>query len=352
MHAPSGAQGEPGAASRLDLLPHWRERALAVEQAVGQAVVGQAALIRQISVAVFARGHVLLEGDVGVGKTTLLRAFSRAIGGAYARVEGTVDMMPGDLLYHTWLGEDGRPRVDPGPLLQHGEQLATFFFNEVNRTRPQVQSLMLRAMAERAVTAFNREHRLPHLLVFADRNRVEQEETFELAAAARDRFLFELSMQVPPQPEVQRALMFDTRYHDADALVQQVPPGMLPYAELNDAAVLIQHSVQAAPALQDYAHRLWQATHRPADFGVALPDVDMQQLVAAGASPRAMSMLLRAARVVAWLEGRTHLLPEDLQAVVQPALRHRIYLTPLYEHQRSRHADALVAALLQRVPAP
>jgi MoxR-like ATPase len=166
-------------------LEDWRRRALRVEEEVSKAVVGQADTVRLINVALFARGHVLLEGDVGVGKTTLLRAFARAVGGDFERVEGTVDLMPGDLVYHTYVDAEGKPRIEPGPLLRHEERLVTFFFNEINRARPQVQSLLLRAMAERTVSAFNRQYCFPCMTVFADRNRVEKEETFELASAAR-----------------------------------------------------------------------------------------------------------------------------------------------------------------------
>ena len=111
---------------------HWRSRALEFEHQLQQVVIGMQPAIRLVTVAVFARGHVLLEGDVGVGKTTLLRSVARALGGAYERIEGTVDLMPHDLIYHTWINADGRPQVDPGPLLKHGELLSTFFFNEIN----------------------------------------------------------------------------------------------------------------------------------------------------------------------------------------------------------------------------
>ncbi len=153
-------------------LDAWRERAIGFEREVARAVVGQSAALRLLTIAVFARGHVLLEGDVGVGKTTLLQAAARAIGGDYGRIEGTIDLMPADLIYHTSLDEHGRPRVEPGPVLRHGERLAVFFFNEINRARPQVHSLLLRLMAERSLSAFNREYAFPHLQVFADRNQV------------------------------------------------------------------------------------------------------------------------------------------------------------------------------------
>lgn len=94
------------------MLTDWRDAAARFEREIAKAVVGQDRAIRLLTIAIFARGHVMLEGDVGVGKTTLLRAVARGLGGAYERVEGTVDMMPTDLIYHTYLGEDGRPRVE------------------------------------------------------------------------------------------------------------------------------------------------------------------------------------------------------------------------------------------------
>jgi MoxR-like ATPase len=332
-----------------------REQALAMEREIARVVVGQARAIRLVNIAVFARGHVLLQGDVGVGKTTLLRAFARVVGGAFARVEGTIDLMPADLVYHTHISAEGRPAVDPGPLIAHGAELAVFFFNEINRARPQVHSLLLRAMAERSVSAFNREFQLPHLLVFADRNRVEREETFELAAAARDRFLMEVSIDTPAGTAEREALVFDPRFHDTDALVQTLPAALVPHRELNALAVALQSHIQASPALHRYALALWRATEQPAESGVRLAQLDeleLSRLVLAGASPRGMSMLLRAARVAAWLDGRDHLVPEDLQAVFHEVLAHRLVLQPVYELRRAALLPALMAAILQAVPAP
>lgn len=334
------------------LLADWRQRALSLEAEVGKAVIGQQRILRLVSTAVFARGHVLLQGDVGVGKTTLLRAFAQVLGGAFARTEGTVDLMPNDLIYYTYISEQGRPAVEPGPLIRHGEDLAIFFFNEINRARPQVHALLLRVMAERSVSAFNREFHFPHLLVFADRNRVEREETFEISSAARDRFMMEITIEPPADDAQRRALMFDPRFHDTDALVGALQAAMVPHRELNEVAATIQRSVQASDALQDYALRLWRATAEPAAFGVTLSDLDASQLMLAGASPRGMSLLLRAARVAAWLEGRSYVTPEDVQAVFVETIAHRLVYQPVFELHRHEISPRLMAAILSAVAAP
>lgn len=337
---------------REELLEDWRTLALDIEHQVENAVIGQPDTIRLINVALFARGHVLLEGGVGVGKTTILRAFARAIGGDFERVEGTIDLMPGDLVYHTYVDAEGKPRIEPGPLIKHGERLATFFFNEINRARPQVQSLLLRAMAERSVFAFDREYRFPHMTVFADRNKVEKEETFELASAARDRFMFELNMSTPDDAPARRALVFDPDFHDTEALLARVSTDVLPWQRLNAIGASIQRTIHASEAIERYALDIWRATENPLQFDITLDDVDMQRLILAGASPRGMSALLRAARVVAWLDGRTYLTPEDIHRVLLPTLGHRVYFTPIYELRRQELADALIAQIVSRIAAP
>ena len=334
------------------LMADWRQRALALEAEVGKAVIGQKRVVRMVAIAVFARGHVLLQGDVGVGKTTLLRAFAQVLGGEFARTEGTVDLMPNDLIYYTYISEQGRPAVDPGPLIRHGEDLAIFFFNEINRARPQVHALLLRVMAERCVSAFNREFRFPHLLVFADRNRVEREETFEISSAARDRFMMEVTIETPVDENERRALMLDTRFHDVERLVGALQGAMLPHRDLGGIAELIQRNVRASDALQDYALGLWRATAEPARFGVRLSDIDTAQLMLAGASPRGMSLLLRAARVAAWLDGRIFVAPEDVQAVFAETIAHRLCYQPVYELHRHEISPRLMSAILGAVAAP
>ena len=336
----------------MNEIESWRERALLLESSANRIMVGQERAVRLLLIATFARGHVLLEGDVGVGKTTLLQTLARGIGGAFERIEGTVDLMPSDLLYYTYLTRDGQPRVEAGPLLRHGSDLSVFFFNEINRARPQVHSLMLRAMAERSVSAFNAEHRFPHLQVFADRNRVEREETFEIPAAVRDRFFMEITVEVPSDPELLRALMTDIRYHDAAALIGEMEPGTVPFRELNEAAARIQSAVGTSGTLQRYALDLWTATRNPAELDFEIEGVDTAGLVQAGASPRGMSMLLRAARVAAWLAGRNEVVPEDLHAVFEPTVAHRIFFTPLYEMRRSEIAGRLATGILETVASP
>jgi MoxR-like ATPase len=215
-----------------------------------------------------------------------------------------------------------------------------------------VQSLLLRAMAERTVSAFNQEYRFPCMTVFADRNRVEKEETFELASAARDRFMLELRMPTPSEPEVRRALVFDPSFHDVDELLERVAPGVLPWQELNKIGAAIQQSVRASETLERYVMDLWEASATPQRFGIRIEGVDMEKLVLAGASPRGMMSLTRAARVVAWLAGRTHLVPDDIYSVVPAALGHRVFFTPVYELRRAEIADALVAKILEKVPTP
>ncbi|WP_075217373.1 AAA family ATPase [Mongoliimonas terrestris] len=339
------------ASTPIDLAA-WRSRALAFERAVKTAVLGQDGAVRLMTIAVLCRGHVLLEGDVGVGKTTLLRAVARALGGPYERIEGTVDLMPNDVVYAAFVGEDGRPRVEPGPMLRHGEDLSVFFFNEINRARPEVHALLLRAMAERSLTAFRREWSFPHLQVFADRNRVEREETFELPAAARDRFFMEIAIAAPAEPELRRRLVFDSRYHDTDRLVETVPEAVVDFRGLAALASAIQEAVHAAPAIETYVFDLWEALRAPAGAGLIVPGVAMDRLVQGGASPRGVSALVRASRAHAFLDGRDFVDPRDVAAVFGPVMAHRIFLSAAYESRRDSVVPALLEAAFAHVPVP
>ena len=288
----------------------------------------------------------------GVGKTTLLRSAARGLGGGYQRIEGTIDLMPQDLIYHTYIDHEGKPKVNPGPILTQGENLSVFFFNEINRARPQVHSLLLRVMAERSITAFNREYHFPYLQVFADRNAVEKEETFELPGAARDRFLMEIEIAPDNDSEVHKALTFETRFHNTDSLIEAITPDTIDFKALAGFAAEIQSQVSASAAVQDFVEHLRKATHRPQDYGIQLPEVEMAELMVAGMGPRGSSMLVRAAKVAAWLDGRLNLTPQDVAAVFHEVVAHRVFFTPIYELQRSWLARAYTQAILNHIPNP
>ena len=333
-------------------LADWRKLAVKLETEVNKVIIGQERPVRLITTSIFARGHVLLEGDVGVGKTTLLKAFTRAIGGGYQRIEGTIDLMPNDLIYHTYLGEDGKPHVTPGPILMSGSDLSIFFFNEINRARPQVHSLLLRIMAERTLSAFNKEHYFPHMIVFADRNQVEREETFEIPSAARDRFMMEIPILIPKNDDMMKSLIFETRFHDADNLVSEVKPNLLKFDKLKDIAKTIQETITATDALKNYALNLWKATKSPADYGIKIPDLDMNRLMISGSSPRGMMMMMRAARVNAWLNERSSVTPTDIHAVFHETIAHRLVFNPVYEMRRTVIARDLTNGILNVIKAP
>ncbi|HET6377244.1 MAG TPA: MoxR family ATPase [Methylocella sp.] len=334
------------------LLSDWRARARRLEEEAGKAILGQPRLIRLVTIAIFARGHVLLEGDVGVGKTTLLRAVARALGGGFARVEGAVDMMPGDLIYHTYIADDGRPRVEPGPILRQGEDLSIFFFNEINRARPQVHSVLLRLMAEQKLSAFNRDYAFPCLHVFADRNLIEREETFELPAAARDRFFMELAMSAPLDQAVRERLLFDPVFYDVEGLLLSVEEAVLDFRKIGEVSAAIQQTVRASSAFRAYVVRLWNALLDPASAGVSLNDVEIQGIVRGGASPRGVAMAVRAARVRAWLEDRDYLVPEDIREIFVETMAHRIFIDPVYTLRGGDIARRLCRTVTETIPAP
>ncbi|HAO26046.1 MULTISPECIES: MoxR family ATPase [Gammaproteobacteria] len=333
-------------------LNDWHHQAITLQNNINQTILGQENIIELMVLAIFCRGHILLEGDVGVGKTTLLRAAAESLGGDFERIEGTIDLMPHDLVYYTHIASDGKPAVSEGPLLKHGEDLSIFFFNEINRARPQVHSLLLRVMAERSVSAFNKTFHFPHLQVFADRNRIEKDETFELPAAARDRFMMELHIKQPRAEAQLKELMFNTRYYDADKLVDSADKAVLPFNQLNDIAVMIQAQIHTSGAIQDYGYHLCQALRRPQDYDIKISDTDSSKLVLGGMGPRGISYLARSARAHAWLKQRNNVIPEDFHAVIRAISKHRIFINPVYNYNGEAIIEELISSVLNTIPSP
>jgi MoxR-like ATPase len=190
------------------------------------------------------------------------------------------------------------------------------------------------------------------MVVFADRNAVEKEETFELSAAARDRFLFEINISRPTDDALRRKLIFDPVFHDVDELLASVTEPLLDYRDLNKLDHLVQRSIYLSPEIENYVVKLWDATWEPHQLGIEIDDIFVEDLVMAGASVRGMSAMVRAAKVSAWLEGRDHVLPDDIHAVLLPALTHRVFLSPIYEGRREQIMPLFVSALRDHIATP
>jgi MoxR-like ATPase len=173
-----------------------------------------------------------------------------------------------------------------------------------------------------------------------------------LSAAARDRFLFEIGISNPEVLEDRKALIFDSRFHDVDELLSGLSEPLLDYTQLNALDKEVQHAVFVSPEIEDYIIRIWDATWRPHEFGIDIPDVFMEELVVAGASVRGMSAMVRAAKVAAWLEGRDHVLPDDVHTVLFATLTHRVFLSPIYEGRREQIMPQFIAALRDHISAP
>jgi MoxR-like ATPase len=162
----------------------------------------------------------------------------------------------------------------------------------------------------------------------------------------------EIAIEAPKDTASRRALVFDQRFHDTDALIGTISEGLLGHHLLNDVARSIQVSTRASDALERYVLNLWQAIRYPAEAGVKLEEADTERLVLAGASPRGLSYLMRAVRVAAWLNGRDAALPEDVREVFYETMAHRVFFEPIYELRREAIAPALINELFRVVAVP
>jgi len=164
--------------------------------------------------------------------------------------------------------------------------------------------------------------------------------------------MMEIPIVVPADQSIMESLVFDTRFHNVDKLVDGVPQNILQYKDLNGFAAQLQDSISASPALRQYALELWKATKKPMDYGVKVSGVDMNRLVLSGASPRGMAMLLRAARVNAWLNERSAVIPDDIHAVFHETIAHRVVFSPVYEMRRTEIAREMLDGIVSAVAAP
>ncbi|GAB3729301.1 MoxR family ATPase [Luteimonas pelagia] len=305
-------------------------------------IIGQAALVDRLLIALLADGHLLVEGAPGLAKTTAIRTLAAHLEADFARVQFTPDLLPADLTgTEVWRPQDGRFEFQPGPIF-HPLLLA----DEINRAPAKVQSALLEAMGERQVTVGRHTYPLPELfLVMATQNPIEQEGTFPLPEAQLDRFLMHVRIAYPEvDAETGILRLARERARDAVAHVAKVPR-RLPQSDVfaARAAVLDLH---VAPALERYLVELVLASRTPGRY-----DADLARRIAWGASPRGSIALERCARAHAWLAGRDFVTPEDVRAIAPDVLRHRVL--PSYEATAEGwDGERLVAELLAKVPLP
>jgi len=297
-----------------------------IEDNVRSAVKVRDEILHNVSVALLAEGHVLVEDYPGVGKTALARALSRSIDCQFARVQCTADLLPADIVgTNVYNQREQRFEFRPGPIFAN-----IVVVDEINRASPKTQSGLLESMQERHVTVDAYSHELARpFLVFATQNPVEYEGTYPLPEAQLDRFMVRLSLGYPT-PEEEAAMLAG---HEGGDRVLEVQP-VADRAEILDAQDAV-HRVHASRALRDYVVALLRHTRED-------PRVEL------GCSPRSGLMLLRAAKARALVSGRDHALPDDVQALVDPVLAHRIMLQP---EAAGTERSAVVADAVAAVPA-
>jgi len=321
----------------------YREQFSSLEAEVRKVIVDHADVIRKILIAFFSGGHVLLEGVPGLGKTLLIKSLSRALGLSFKRVQFTPDLMPSDITGTQVLTEsDGRREFQfkQGPIFAQ-----VVLADEINRATPKTQSAVLEAMEERQVTVFGETYPLePPFMVLATQNPIELEGTYPLPEAQLDRFFFKLLVSSPAPEELMEIL------HRTTGEALQGASQVLPN---NGAEIIVEmqrllRQVLMAPPLEDYVVRLVHATHPAAKKGDgAVPEVG--EYLRFGSSPRGAQAIILGAKGNALAEGRVHVSYEDIEAVIYPALRHRLILNFQAEAENVG-ADQILAAVIKKVP--
>jgi MoxR-like ATPase len=291
-----------------------------LEQELCSIVIGQEPVIRELLLALFAGGHVLLEGVPGLGKTLLVRTLADTLSLKFARIQFTPDLMPADIVGTTIVSEQsdgnttGSRRIfsfQPGPIFAN-----IVLADEVNRATPKTQSALLEGMQERTVSVGDSTRPLPKpFFVLATQNPLEMEGTYPLPEAQLDRFLLKILVNFPKAQDLMRII--DTTVGIQTYRAKQTATG-----EQLEHLISTAKAVPVATHIKEYAVRLLLATH---------PDQEdapekVRNYVRYGASPRGLQALITTSRVRALLESRYNVSVEDLQAVAFPALRHRIIL--------------------------
>jgi MoxR-like ATPase len=310
----------------------------AIEREVSKVMVGQQEVIRGVVISLLvARGHVLLEGVPGLGKTLLVRVLAEVLDLGFSRVQFTPDLMPADIVGTNIIAEDASGekffRFEPGPIFAN-----LVLADEINRATPKTQSALLEAMQEQTVSVAKTIHPLPQpFFVMATQNPMEMEGTYPLPEAQLDRFFFKLQVNYPSASELNQILMQTTG--NAVPNVERVVDGPT-LIETGEMA----RDVPVHNNVLDYAARLVLATH-PGD---ATAPKTTNDYIRYGSSPRGAQALILGGKIRALLEGRYHVSHEDIRAIAYPALRHRIILN-LQADMEGVTADSILDDILQKV---
>ncbi|MAC77647.1 MAG: AAA family ATPase [Rhodobacteraceae bacterium] len=308
-----------------------RERIRAVRSSLAAGLIGHETLIERLLIAALVGGHVLIEGAPGLAKTRAVNWLARSVHGSFARVQCTPDLMPADLTGTAVFRPDtGGFEFVRGPVFHN-----IVLVDEINRAPPKVQSALLEAMAEGQVTSGGETHPLPDpFLAVATQNPIEHEGTYPLPEAQLDRFLFHVALQLPGAEDERRILdLVEAETAHAPQVEGIALDALL--AARKDAM-----AVHLSPVLRDYIVRLVMATRDP---GLA-------DAVEYAVSPRGSLALAAASKARAWLDGRDHAVPEDVDVLAGDALAHRLVLT-WAARAEGRTARALIAQIVERTDA-
>jgi MoxR-like ATPase len=311
-----------------------------VRDEVSRIIVGNQDNIVGIMTCLLARGHVLLEGIPGIGKTKLVQTLADVLHLKFSRIQFTPDLMPGDIVGTTIVRETdaGRKLLEfqPGPIFAN-----LVLADEINRATPKTQSALLEAMQENSVSAGGQTHPLQQpFFVLATMNPLEMEGTFPLPEAQMDRFFFKLKLGFPSAPELSEIVDRTTTVHEPQ--VERVL-GQGQILEMRETA----RSVPVAGPIQDYAIRLTLATHPENELATELT----KRFVRFGSSPRGTQALILGAKVNALVNDRLYVAGEDIRAVAISALRHRLLLNFDAEAERV-DTDSILEDVLRRMPPP
>lgn len=303
---------------------------------VKRVIVGQDRMIERMLVCLLARGHCLLEGVPGVAKTLAVETLAKVVGGTFARIQFTPDLVPADIL-GTRVYRPSKENFD----VELGPVFANFLLaDEINRAPAKVQSALLEVMAEKQVSIGGKTYPLPKpFLTLATQNPIEQEGVYPLPEAQRDRFLMKIVVGYPTDVE-EREIVYRMGVNPPKP-EQVLDPESLMRLQATADEVFVHN------ALVDYAVRVVLATRSPADYGMA----DVAGLISYGASPRASLGLIAATRALALMRGRDYALPQDVQDVAPDILQHRLVLS--YDALADGvPAEHIVDRVLSTVPLP